>query len=119
MRTPALNGEGYNASAVRDTTGFASAPGGFAIMHGTGDDNVHYQNSAALLDLLVGAGIGPEQADWRAFTDSDHSINYNGDDVYLYKYLSLKLWEEKRREVALSEQMHQWGRREVVDFQRR
>lgn len=65
MRTPATNAAGYNASAVRDTAGFAAAPGGFAIMHGTGDDNVHYQNSAALLDLLVGAGLGPEKADWR------------------------------------------------------
>ena len=114
MRTPSTNAAGYNASAIRSTTGFASAPGGFAIMHGTGDDNVHYQNTAALLDLLVGAGLGPEQADWRAFTDSDHSINYNGDDVYLYKYLTMKLWREKQRQVGLSVQ-HQWSKREVLD----
>lgn len=117
MRTPETNAAGYNISSIRDTTGFKNAPGGFAIMHGTGDDNVHYQNSAALLDLLSGDGLGPEQADWRTFTDSDHSINYNGNDVYLYKYLTMKLWEEKQRDIGLSMQ-HQWSKREVVDFRR-
>lgn len=115
MRTPELNPEGYNVSAISQTAGFKNVPGGFAIMHGTGDDNVHYQNTAALLDLLVGDGISPEKADWRAFTDSDHSIVYNGDDVYLYKYLTMKLWEERGREVGLQEQ-HQWSKREVLDL---
>ena len=69
MRTPATNAGGYNVSAVRDTTGFRNAAGGFAVMHGTGDDNVHYQHSAALLDTLVGAGLGPEKADWRVSAD--------------------------------------------------
>lgn len=34
--------DGYDETAVRDAAGFANARGGFAIAHGTGDDNAHY-----------------------------------------------------------------------------
>ena len=113
MRTPETNAEGYKNTAISDTAGFKAVPGGFAIMHGTGDDNVHYQNSAALIDLLVGAGLDANKADWRAFTDSDHSIDYNGADVYLYKFLTMKMYEEKQRVPGMTEQ-HQWSKRSVV-----
>ena len=43
MKTYAMNEAGYNETAVRNATGFENARGGFAVMHGTGDDNVHYQ----------------------------------------------------------------------------
>lgn len=116
MKTYEQNPAGYNKTAVRNATGFANARGGFAIAHGTGDDNVHYQNSAALVDLLVGAGVSPQQMDFMAFTDSDHSIVYNGASDYVYKYYTKRLWEEKQRVVSkdvLIEQ-HQWGKREVL-----
>ncbi|KAK3706857.1 Dipeptidyl peptidase 4 [Vermiconidia calcicola] len=115
MRTPELNPDGYRMSAVRNVTGFRNVAGGFAIMHGTGDDNVHYQQTAALVDLLIGAGISPAKADWRAFTDSDHSINYNGADLYLYRYLTSYLYKEKMRQPEMVEQ-HQWSRRSVLDL---
>ena len=79
-------------------------------MHGTGDDNVHYQNSAALIDLLVGAGLDADKADWRAFTDSDHSIDYNNANLYLYKFLSMHLYEEKQRKPGMMQQ-HEWTKR--------
>lgn len=43
MKTYEMNEAGYNETAVRNGTGFGNARGGFAVMHGTGDDNVHYQ----------------------------------------------------------------------------
>jgi dipeptidyl-peptidase-4 len=52
---------------------------------------------------------------WRDYTDSDHSIVYNGANIDLYKYLSGLLYKEKQREVGFVEQ-HGWSKRDVVDF---
>ncbi|KAJ1328044.1 dipeptidyl aminopeptidase B [Microdochium nivale] len=110
MKTTQDNAAGYNGTAVRKTEGFKNIAGKAAILHGTGDDNVHYQNAAALIDLLVGAGVTAETVDWRSFTDSDHSIVYNGASNYLYKYMTSQLYEEKQRtkEGALT---HQWSKK--------
>ncbi|KAI2610349.1 dipeptidyl peptidase IV N-terminal region-domain-containing protein [Hypoxylon fragiforme] len=109
MKTTQLNPEGYARSAVRGVEGFEHVAGGFAIMHGLGDDNVHYQNSAALVDLLVGAGVSPEKMQWRVFTDSDHGISYHGASTYLYKFMTELLFREKSRESGGL--AHQWTRR--------
>lgn len=114
MKTSAMNEAGYNETAVRNATGFKQIRGRFAIMHGLGDDNVHYQNTAALVDLLVSQGVTSEKMDMFAFTDSAHSINYNGATTYIYKYLSMLLWEEVQR-VAEEDLVHQWSKRRVVE----
>lgn len=109
MKTSQMNPDGYNNTAVRNVDGFKNIAGGFTVLHGLGDDNVHYQNTAALIDLLVGAGVPPQQMEWRAFTDSDHSIRYNGANTYLYKYLTSLLYRERlRTDEGLT---HQWSRR--------
>lgn len=111
LPTNSSNAAGYAKTRVHSAEGFKNARGGFAIMHGTGDDNVHYQNSAALVDFLVGEGVGPEKMSMMAFTDSDHGIVYNGASSWLYKFLTGKLFGERERvdgEVALR---HQWGKR--------
>jgi dipeptidyl aminopeptidase/acylaminoacyl peptidase len=110
MKTPELNPEGYNKSRVHDTTGFKNIAGGFVIQHGTGDDNVHFQNSAALVDLLMGDRVTPEKMQNTFFTDSDHSIVYNNQGKFLYRQLSKKLFEEKKR-TEDSRGGHQWSRR--------
>ncbi|KAK4137116.1 hypothetical protein BT67DRAFT_372326 [Trichocladium antarcticum] len=109
MKTPALNAEGYAMSAVRDVEGFRALRGGFLVQHGTGDDNVHFQNGAALGDLLMGGGVTPEKLEVTWFTDSDHSIRYNGQKAFVYKQLSKKLFEEKNRGAKGG---HQWSRRD-------
>ena len=110
MKTLADNEAGYEATAVSRTAGFRNARGGFSILHGTGDDNVHYQNTAALVDRLIAAGVPPGQINWLAFTDSDHRIAYNGDNVWLYKYLTAALYKEKNRRPK-GTLVHQWGKR--------
>ncbi|KAK0627547.1 dipeptidyl peptidase IV N-terminal region-domain-containing protein [Immersiella caudata] len=100
MKTPETNGEGYARSAVSNTEGFKRLPGGFLVQHGTGDDNVHFQNAAALVDLLMGARVGPEKFEAAYFTDADHSIGRNGANVYLYRQLTEKLFKEKQRVVG-------------------
>ncbi|OAV94041.1 hypothetical protein PTTG_06742 [Puccinia triticina 1-1 BBBD Race 1] len=71
MSTPALNPLGYQNSAVSRMEGFGNLS--FSLAHGSADDNVHFLNSASLLDRLTGAHIHGFQ--FRMFTDSDHSIS--------------------------------------------
>ncbi len=105
MKTPTLNPEGYNRSRVHDSTGFKKIAGGFLIQHGTGDDNVHFQNAAALTNLLMGDQVTPEKMQNTWFTDSDHSIRYQNDGKFLYRQLSKKVFDEKpeRRNLRLKE----------------
>ena len=65
MDTPQANPEGYEAASVLSWVPevFASAdtsarplPGALRLTHGTGDDNVHYQNTLLLMDALQKAG---------------------------------------------------------------
>jgi len=62
------------------------------------------------VDTLVGGGVGPDKLQVQYFTDSDHSINYNGGNRFLYKQLAKKLFEEKNRVVANGTSLpaHQW-----------
>lgn len=58
---PQENQTVYDQAAIRDPTGFLNVKGSVLIQHGTGDDNVHFQHTAALVDLLMGAQVPPER----------------------------------------------------------
>ncbi|KAH8831235.1 extracellular dipeptidyl-peptidase Dpp4 [Flagelloscypha sp. PMI_526] len=113
MKTPESNAAGYAESAVHKADGFKHIKGGFLIQHGTGDDNVHFQNTAALVDLLVKEGVSPEQMHSQFFTDSDHSINFHGANTFVYKQLTEMLYLEKIRKGPVSGG-HQWSRRNEI-----
>lgn len=81
MDTPQRNGAGYDASAVQNATALAQNVR-FLIMHGVADDNVHFQNSLALLDRLDLAGIS--NYDVHVFPDSDHSIYFHNGNQIVY-----------------------------------
>lgn len=69
MRTPKENGEGYNAGSA-----ILRAPqmqGKLLLIHGTADDNVHYQNCAEYSEALVQAGV---QFDMQVYTNRNHGI---------------------------------------------
>src|SRR5690606_20240621 len=101
------NAEGYAETAVRKPEGFKKVAGGFLIQHGTGDDNVHYQHAAVLVDVLTQAGVEPDKMRMHAFTDSDHSINFHGATKFLYKQLADELYAEKVRRPG-PERKHSW-----------
>jgi dipeptidyl-peptidase-4 len=100
MGLPQENQTVYNQAAIRDPTGFLNIQGSVLIQHGTGDDNVHFQHTAALVDLLMGAKVPPEKMQAQFFPDSDHGISYNKAGTFQSKQLKMKLLEEKHRVPA-------------------
>ncbi|KAJ3038694.1 hypothetical protein HK097_003092 [Rhizophlyctis rosea] len=85
MKTPLQNSDGYEESAVTDMEGFRHAQ--FLLVHGTGDDNVHFQNTASLIWSLTGARVRNYRV--QTYTDSDHSMGANGANMEVY----ILLWE--------------------------
>ena len=61
----------------------------------------------------MGEGVSPSKFEMVAFTDSDHTIQYNGANEWLYRYLSGELYAERNRNLS-APLMHQWGKREDV-----
>lgn len=83
MLTPQHNPAGYANSSVSDAEAL-SRNVRFLVMHGASDDNVHTQNSLALLDKLDLAGV--RNYDVHLFPDSDHGIFFhNAHDVVYHK----------------------------------
>jgi dipeptidyl-peptidase-4 len=60
---------GYEGSDV--TKGAANLHGSLLLVHGTGDDNVHFQNSIQMIDALIKAG---KQFQLMIYPNKTHSI---------------------------------------------
>lgn len=84
MHTPQENSQGYEVSRVHNVTAIGQAKR-FLLMHGTGDDNVHFQNSLRFLDLLDLHAV--ENYDVHVFPDSDHSIRFHNANKIVYDKL--------------------------------
>jgi dipeptidyl aminopeptidase len=65
MNLPSLNAGGYVNASISDVAGFKDVD--FLLAHGSGDDNVHYANSAHLLDMFTRGRI--RNFRFRMFTD--------------------------------------------------
>lgn len=84
MHTPEQNPTGYSNCRVGKVEGFKNAKR-FLLMHGTGDDNVHFQNSLQFIDSLDVAGV--ENYDMYVFPDSDHGISWHNAGMVVYDRL--------------------------------
>lgn len=87
LRSPQENPDGYQSASIFNITNFKDVKR-FLIMHGSGDDNVHFQNSLNLLDDFNLAGV--ENFDFMVFPDSDHSIKYHNGNVVVFD--RIKSW---------------------------
>jgi dipeptidyl-peptidase 4 len=69
LQTPQLNADGYDLNSPLSYA--RKLEGKFLLIHGTGDDNVHVQNSILLQDALVNAG---KQFESFFYPDKHHGI---------------------------------------------
>ncbi|GLB41533.1 putative dipeptidyl aminopeptidase [Lyophyllum shimeji] len=90
MNLPQLNPGGYVNASISNVTGFFNVD--YLLAHGSGDDNVHYANSAHLLDMFTKAQV--RNFRFRMFTDSDHSISRRGAYRELYEFMTEFLVEK-------------------------
>ncbi|MEX1051416.1 MAG: prolyl oligopeptidase family serine peptidase, partial [Gemmatimonadales bacterium] len=80
MRTPQENTAGYNAGAPLAHA--ARMQGRFLLVHGSGDDNVHAQNTTMLVEALQNAN---KQFDMRIYPNKTHSIAGRVTRINLYQ----------------------------------
>ena len=84
MTTPQENPDGYdNNSPITHVDKFDE--GSFLLVHGTGDDNVHVQNTMQLIEALVQAN---KTFDWRIYPDKNHGIYGGNTRLHLYKVMT-------------------------------
>ena len=76
MRTPQENPEGYDANSPVSNT--AMIKGNYLLCHGSGDDNVHYQNAMELIKSMIANGV---QFDLMIYPNKNHGI-YGGYEEY-------------------------------------
>ena len=77
LRTPQENPEGYRAGAPLEYADRLESE--FLLIHGTGDDNVHAQNSLRLVAALQRAG---KQFDFMLYPNQTHSIAQSQRHLY-------------------------------------
>jgi len=70
MSTPELNPEGYERSAVTNKAN--KLKGKLLLIHGTADDNVHFQNTVVFVDELIKAN---KQFQVMFYPGKDHGIS--------------------------------------------
>ncbi|MCD4711283.1 MAG: S9 family peptidase [Bacteroidales bacterium] len=79
MRTPQENPEGYdNNSPINFADGLQ---GKFLLIHGSGDDNVHYQNSMDFAEALIEAN---KQFEMQFYPNKNHGIYGGNTSMHLY-----------------------------------
>ncbi|MCJ7758206.1 MAG: S9 family peptidase, partial [Gillisia sp.] len=79
MTTPQENPEGYDENSPINHV--EKLKGNFLLVHGSGDDNVHVQNSMRLIEALIQAN---KQFDWAIYPDKNHGIYGGNTRLHLY-----------------------------------
>ncbi len=69
MRTPQENPDGYDLNSPVNNT--ALIKGNYLLCHGSGDDNVHYQNAMELIKAMISNG---KQFDLMIYPNKNHGI---------------------------------------------
>lgn len=87
MRTPQANSKGYDENAPINYVD--KIKGKFLLIHGTADDNVHFQNSVQLISALVKANIDFESA---YYPNKNHGISGSIDNTSFHLWSKMTNW---------------------------
>ena len=83
MRTPQENPEGYDLNSPLNYAD--QLKGKFLIIHGSGDDNVHVQNTMRMVEELIQAD---KQFEWMIYPDKNHGIYGGNTRKHLYSKMT-------------------------------
>ena len=88
MRTPQENSSGYDDNSPINFV--ENLKGNYLLCHGSGDDNVHYQNAMELIKALISEG---KQFDLMVYPDKNHGIygNYEQEGLEVRMHLYEKI----------------------------
>lgn len=87
MRTPKENPEGYDSNSPINFTD--KIKGKYLLIHGTADDNVHFQNSVQMIKALVKSNIDFESA---YYPDKNHNISGSQDNTSFHLWSKMTNW---------------------------
>lgn len=79
MRTPEENPSGYDLNSPINYAD--QLEGKYLIIHGSGDDNVHVQNTMRMVEALIQAD---KQFEWMIYPDKNHGIYGGNTQKHLY-----------------------------------
>jgi dipeptidyl-peptidase-4 len=79
MQTPQENPSGYDENSPFNYP--EKLKGKYLLVHGTGDDNVHVQNTMRMIEALVQAN---KEFDWAIYPDKNHGISGGNTRLHLY-----------------------------------
>ncbi|MEC5394855.1 S9 family peptidase [Bergeyella sp. RCAD1439] len=88
MRTPQENPSGYDDNSP--TTHAEKLKGKFLMIHGTADDNVHYQNAVEFAEALI---QNKKQFQFMTYPDKNHGIYGGNTRHHLYQLMTNYLLE--------------------------
>lgn len=83
MTTPQENPSGYDENSPINHV--SKLKGDFLLIHGTGDDNVHVQNTMRMVEALIQAD---KQFEWMIYPDKNHGIYGGNTRLHLYKKMT-------------------------------
>ncbi|MDE3742885.1 S9 family peptidase [Maribacter polysaccharolyticus] len=79
MQTPQENASGYDDNSPFNYPELLE--GKYLLVHGSGDDNVHVQNTMRMVEALVQAN---KQFDWAIYPDRNHGIYGGNTRIHLF-----------------------------------
>jgi len=83
MQTPQENASGYDQNSPINHVD--KLKGKFLLIHGSGDDNVHVQNTMQMMEALIQAN---KQFDSQIYPDKDHGIYGGNTRIQLYNKMT-------------------------------
>jgi dipeptidyl-peptidase-4 len=83
LRRPIDNPLGYEDNSPLNFTD--GIKGNYLLVHGTGDDNVHWQNSAEMINAMIKSGV---RYDAEVYPNRNHGIGDRAASYHLYRRMT-------------------------------
>lgn len=83
MRTPQENGKSYDDNSPLNHVD--KIKGNYLIIHGTADDNVHFQNAVEMVNAMIAKGV---KFDSEFYPNKNHGIGGGATRLHLFKRIS-------------------------------